>query len=325
MSVGTVAMPMALPLITRQVRAYFAPVTRASGTPTLFDPSTISNWSSGIIPPPWIDLGWVTNFVRTAESKTGEVDAGVPAVAQFQARQTLGALVALRFANWTKLTMALATSSQHMNVLAAPGGSTAIGSGAKGTAAVGLLSTSEATKLYLTGGATLPVGSLLVVDSDYQGQTGYVGVGVSAGYIPNASAVGSDPDAIRRLSLNVGKVVAVGSDAGLTLASPLLAGNPTATMKVQQVVGLLDREGGSFFQEWSALFVLQGVQGDNLFLHYPRLQACVGANETATVLAPLLSLMQPDAKFRALPVTDGNDGEQVVCYRTYVPGSMQTI
>lgn len=318
-------MPIAVPLITRQVRAYFAPVTRTSGVPTLFDPSKISNWSGGMIPPPWIDLGWVTNFVRTAESKIGEVDAGMPAVAQFQARQSLGAQVALRFANWTKLSMALATSSQHMNVLAAPSGGAAIGSGAKATPAVGLVSTSEATKLYLTGGVTLPVGSLLVVDNDYQGQIGYVGAGVSAGYIPNAGAVGSDPDAIRRLSLNVGKVVAVGADAGLTLAAPLLAGNPTATMKVQQVVGLVGREGGSFFQEWSALFVLQGVQGDSLYLHYPRLQACAGSSETATVLAPLLNLMQPDAKFRALPITDGNDGEQVVCYRTYVPGSMQTI
>jgi hypothetical protein len=26
------------------------------------------------------------------------------------------------------------------------------------------------------------------------------------------------------------------------------------------------------------------------------------------------------ANFRALPVTDANDGERVVCFRTFVPG-----
>jgi hypothetical protein len=326
---STVSTVLPLPLIGRQVRVYFAPVIRGSGLPTIFDPSTSAGWSSavasGVVPTPWVDLGWVSNLVRTSQSKIGEVDAGAPAVAQFQARQTLGAQVSFRFATWSKISMALSTSSQHLNVLAAAVGAMAIGSGAKAQTAAPLAGTSGATKLYLAQGAAFPPGSLVVVDDDYAGQTGYVGACVSAGYIRNAAAVGSDPDAIRRLSWNVGRVAAVGADGGMTLATPLLAGNPGSAMKAQQVVGFVDREGGSFFQEWSALFVLQGVQGDCLYFHYPRLQACVGQKESAVGLAPLVNMLQLDASFRALPVTDGNDGEQILCYRSYVPGVVQAV
>lgn len=326
---STVSTVLPLPLIGRQVRVYFAPVIRGSGSPTLFDPSTSAEWSSsvasGVVPAPWVDLGLVSKFVRTAQSKIAEVAAGSPAVAQFQARQTLGAEVSFQFADWNKISMALSTSSQHLNVLAAAAGATAIGSGAKAQTAASLAAASGATKLYLAQGAAFPPGSLVVVDNDYAGQTGYVGASVSAGYIQSAAAVGSDPDAIRRLSWNVGRVAAVGADGGMTLATPLLAGNPSSAMKVQQVVGFVDREGGSFFQEWSALFVMQGVQGDCLYFHYPRLQACAGQKESSIGLVPSVNMLQLDASFRALPVTDGNDGEQILCYRSYVPGAVQAV
>ena len=42
------------------------------------------------------------------------------------------------------------------------------------------------------------------------------------------------------------------------------------------VVGFCDREGSSFFQEWSALFVGEGQQGERVLWHYPRLQAMGG-------------------------------------------------
>ncbi len=59
---------------------------------------------------------------------------------------------------------------------------------------------------------------------------------------------------------------------GLTLAEPLPGGAPAAGAKVQAVTGFVDREGGSFYQEWSALFVMEGSQGERIFFHYPRLQ-----------------------------------------------------
>jgi hypothetical protein len=46
----------------------------------------------------------------------------------------------------------------------------------------------------------------------------------------------------------------------------------------------VDREGGSFYQEWSALFVMEGSQGERIFFHYPRLQTVASAQEAALPL-----------------------------------------
>ena len=123
----------------------------------------------------------------------------------------------------------------------------------------------------------------------------------------------------------MGRVTSVAADGGLVLAAALPAGLPAAGMKVQQLVGFVDREGGSFFQEWSALFLYEGSQGDRLFLYYPRLQPCAQSAEGETTIAPSTAFVQPLTKFRALPIADDNDGQQVVCYRTYVPSHVTYI
>lgn len=58
--------------------------------------------------------------------------------------------------------------------------------------------------------------------------------------------------------------------------------------QVSRLVGFVDREGGSWFQEWSALFVMEGEQGDRVIYHYPRLQGMQGAAESAEMLAGTL-------------------------------------
>jgi hypothetical protein len=131
-------------------------------------------------------------------------------------------------------------------------------------------------------------------------------------------------DYIRRATFNVALVSAV-SNSGLTLAEPLPGGAPVAGAKVQAVAGFVDREGGSFYQEWSALFVLEGSQGERIFFHYPRLQSTAGAEETVT---PLSSQHQNgnsrvllNGRFTALPVTDPLDNERVICYRSFLPAA----
>ena len=91
-------------------------------------------------------------------------------------------------------------------------------------------------------------------------------------------------------------------------------------MKVSRVAAFSDREGGSWFQEWSALFVLDGVQGDRVVFHYPRLQAATGAAEGLDRFAGL-ERMRLLGHFRALPVKDL--GEAVVCFRSYLPTPMR--
>jgi hypothetical protein len=168
--------------------------------------------------------------------------------------------------------------------------------------------------------ANFMAGAMVAVDLDYAGQTGYVGTGVSAAYVRSAESVNSDPDYIRRVTFNVARVSQV-TAGGLELAQPLLGGAPLSGMRVQPITGFVDREGGSFFQEWSALFVMPGEQGERILFHYPRLQAMLGAHEAVQALVPPLERIALNANFRALPVADLNDGEQVFCFRSFLPGA----
>jgi hypothetical protein len=322
----TAVTPMpALPPTGRSVRAYFAPVNRAAQQPTIFDPSSSGQFSLTDPPAPWIDLGWIENFARKSASKLGDLLTGSPAATQCQVRHTLDATVRFRFKAWCKLSMALASGSEHMNLIVPAAGGAANGSGSKGVPPVNLAAGSSATFLALAPSdcAGFAAGSIVTVDADYAGQTGYVGSGVSAAYVQSATAVNSDPDYIRRVSFNVARVASVvtGATSGLNLAQPLLCGVPSSGMRVQPVCGFVDREGGSFFQEWSALFLVAGEQGERIFYHYPRLQSMAGSAETATAMAAPLERIALSASFRALPVTDANDAAQVVCFRSYLPSA----
>ncbi len=305
----------------RRVRAYFAPVSRSAGTaaiPTLFDPARSGGFNLDAPPTPWVDLGWIDGFARKCETKVEALRAGAPAVAQSQVRAEVEAIVSFRFQSWGKLQLALAAGSQQMNLLKPASGAAAAGSGGAGGAAVplGVGATATALPVGTTAAAGFAVGELVAVDVDYTGATGYVGAGISGAYLRSAL---SDADYVRRVTLNVARV---GSIAGgvLTLASALPAGAPSGAMKVSGVVGFCDREGSSFFQEWSGLFVAEGQQGERVIWHYPRLQAASGASETMAAAAGGLESVKLAGMFRALPVVDAVDGETVVCFRNYVTG-----
>jgi hypothetical protein len=316
--------------VTRRVRAYFAPVNRVAGQPTLWDASGIAAFNVDAPPAPWLDLGWCSQFTRKSGSKVGTLVTGAPGLTTGQVRTEIEATVALEFESWGKLQMALASGVQQMNVLNVQSGATANGSGGIAVAAVPLTTGSaftSATALDVgpTAAAAFSIGAVVAVDLDYAGTTGFVGSGASGGYVKNLAAIGSDIDYVRRITLNVARITAIAGGV-LTLGSPLLAGIPAAAMKVSQVAAFCDREGGSFFQEWSALFVMSGEQGDRIAFHYPRLQAMSGPAETAESLATgSLEKVRLAGSFRALPVLDANDGEMVVCFRSYLPGVMRAI
>jgi hypothetical protein len=315
--------------ITRRVRAYFAPVNRAAGVPTFFDPAQLGGFTLDTPPSPWVDLGWVSNFARKSGTKVDALLAGAPAMAVGQVRATVEATVSLQFEIWGKLQVALASGSQQTNLLTTATDATPNGSGGVAAAPVPLSETgaaSTATSLNVGFAASegFSVGGLIAVDVDYTEQLGFVGTGVSAAYVQSSGAVGGDVNYVRRVTLNVGLIV--GINAGiLTLGSALPAGVPATGMKVSRLVGFCDREGGSFFQEWSALFVMPGVQGDRVLYHYPRLQAAQGSAEVGDTLAPPLERVRLLGAFRALPVKDPMDGETVLCFRSYLPAAFRTI
>jgi hypothetical protein len=289
----------------------------------LFDPSERGQFSLNAPPAPWISLGWIQNFARKPASRSTLLLTGIPASPLEQVRETLEAQVSLEFLSWTKLTMALATGSQHMNVLVAASGASTAADGAQAAGAVIPQNGSTATSILLasTDAAKFTAGSIVAVDVDYTGQTGFVGSPVAGAYVRQAL---TDVDYIRRVTFNVALVAQV-SSTGLTLAEPLPGGAPATGAKVQAVTGFVDREGGCFYQEWSALFVMEGSQGERIFYHYPRLQAMMGAEEAIIPLGGKPQGSQSrvllKGQFLALPVTDPLDGERVVCYRSFVPAA----
>ena len=304
-----------MPPAVRRVRAYFAPVNRGSKQPTIFDPAQQGMFALDSPPAPWIDLGWISGFARRVGTKFDAVSSGAPAIPQMQSRAVIDATVSFQFAGWGKLQMALAAGTQQLNLLKTQTGATSAGSGGVAIAAVALQSGSAANVLQLgVAAANFAVGETVVVDVDYTGQLGFVGSGVSGAYVKSAL---TDVDYVRRVSLNVERISSI-SNGAVTLEQPLIAGVPTSSMKVSGVAGFCDREGSTFFQEWSALFVAEGQQGERVLWHYPRLQAMATVAESSTASGGGLDVMRQSADFRALAVKDPVDGESVVCFRSFV-------
>jgi hypothetical protein len=307
--------------LARRVRAYFAPVNRSTQQPVLFDPSEQPTFALDDPPSPWLSLGVIQNFARKAAGKSCTIATGIPAATQQQARESVGAEVGFQFLSWTKLTMALATGSQHMNVLAPASGAVARPAGAQAAAAVAVQSGSTATRIDLApaDATKFAAGQIVAVDLDYTGQTGYLGSPITGAYLRQPL---TDVDFLRRVTFNVA-LIASTSSSSITLAEPLPCGVPPAGSKVQAVTGFVDREGGSFYHEWSALFVMEGSQGERVFFHYPRLQPMSGAEESAQPLAGKnqgrLERITLNAQFLAMPVIDPLDKERIVCYRSYLP------
>jgi len=306
----------------RAVRAYVAPVGRPSGLIAPFDPAAQGQFDLDSPPAPWLDVGWVENLQRTAATKYESLRSGPVGNITVQYRTQPEARLEFDLPSWGKLQMALAGGTQTMNVLAALPAGQMDGSGGEAIPASPLQSGSNASSLVLTTDqlALFDVGDIVAVDADYAGTTGYLGAGVPAAYLASPLDPGTHVDYIRRVTFNVSRVSAKTSSA-LTLAQPLIAAPVAPGMSVQRVMAFLDREGSSFFQEWSGLFVIAADTGGRACFYYPRLQVAASGRETRQEFAaPLFSHML-HASLHALPTSDTNDGETVLCYRSYFPAA----
>jgi hypothetical protein len=168
------------------------------------------------------------------------------------------------------------------------------------------------------------IGDLVAVDVDYAQQTGYIGAGIPGTFVKNAADVLFSADYLRRVTFNIGRVAGK-TQSTLLLAQPLLAGVPASNASVQKVVGFIDREGGSFFQEWSGLFVADSETGARVYYYYPRLRPASAAQEKASEIAGAFDGWSLRAKLLALPTKDSMDSEQVLCYRSYLPAKNAAI
>jgi hypothetical protein len=331
--------------VTRRFRAYFAPVNRTTEAPTLFDPGKYGVFPLDQPPSPWVDLGWIDNFQRFCGVPTQPVRAGARGGPVSQYRGILDARLEFDFREWGKLQMALAGGSEHMNVLAAEPNANPQPSGGTPILAAAVLTGSTANEIVVGVGVVdgFAVGDVIAVDNDYAQQTGYVGTGISAAYVEDPVDVNRDVNYIRRVTFNLGRVAQT-TVTSLVLAQALLGGVPPSGANVQKVAAFVDREGGTFFQEWSALFVAEDESGGRVCLHYPRLSpttametsiamnassAALGVRafqrEQAVEITKPITALALHAAFQAMPHVDENDGQTVVCYRSYFPALMAAV
>jgi len=337
------ALRAAMVPVTRRVRAYFAPINRVSGAPTIFDPGKYGLFDLDDPPAPWLDLGWVDQFQRFCGTSTEALRTGARGAPAEQFRGMLDARVEFNFREWGKLQMALAGGSEHMNVLAPNPSADPQPSGGTPLAAVAVLPGSTASEIVIGAGAVsgFSASDVVATDMDYQQQTGYVGTGIAAAYVNDPADVNRDANYIRRVTFNVGRVAQLTANS-LVLAQPLPGGAPASGAGVQKVIAFVDREGGAFFQEWSGVFVAEEESGGRICFHYPRLSATttiqtsvrpgeanaaqasvkIFQRENNVQIAQPMASVALRAAFQAMPHTDENDGQTVVCYRSYFPAAM---
>lgn len=310
-------------LVGSGFRGFFAPFQQgASPAPTLFDPARQGRFDTNAPPAGWFDLGWIDQFKRSPAGRIGQIRSGYRGAVRAQYRGEISSAVEFEFREWGKLQMALAAGTTHFNVLKAAAGSPESPVGGTPVAAVALGAGSTATSIALAagGGSQFRPGGFISVDLDYTGESGYVGSGVQASFVPAGSV--TDTDYIRRVTFNVGLIQSISGDT-LTLAQPLLGGAPPSSAKAQAVAGFASREGSSFIQSWSALFIVDTADGAQLYYYYPQLSIASEREDgtfdvenagTADVRGHALR-----AEFNALAFEDPVDGETVVCYRGFFP------
>ena len=294
--------------MTRRVRAYFAPVNRATGQPTIFDAAQSGRFLAGCSACAVGGPGVVHRLWRKTGKVVSALRAGAPAVVQSQVRTEIEATVQLEFQSWGKLQLALASGSQQMNLLVTAGGAAQTEVGARAQAAVPLCGGGASTATTLNVGATAACGV-------YGGRSGgggcglwrtdgFVGSGVSGGWVRAAADVGGDVNYIRRVTLNVGRVISIAGGV-LQLGAAFAGGSSDGGYAGEPADGFVRSRGGKFFpgvvgtvlHGWraggSGAVSLSAAAGDAVFGRDRR-----GAGGTGW------SGWEAERGFRALPVKD---------------------
>src|SRR5271166_5520538 len=104
--------------MARAVRAYLAPVGRPSGPIVAFDPASEGQFDLDSPPAPWLALGYVENFQRTAATKYETLRNGPVGNITVQYRSQPEARLDFDLPSWGKLQMALSGGTEMMNALA---------------------------------------------------------------------------------------------------------------------------------------------------------------------------------------------------------------
>lgn len=345
-------------------RAYFAPFNQAlavsaSSTvlgPSIYDLQVFAKLLDSSFQPistfPLFDLGYCENVKFTPGAKTGNVMTGYRGAIRAKYRAEVGEKVAFEFQETSRLSVGIASGCQVFNLLAttAPAstlgplsasGTPAVAMGASGYSATGF---GGATAGYPTlcvpagSGAMFPAGSMIVCDQDYNGSSfgfvGAAGANVFQGAVSNVDYVRMTSDFVAGVS-GVFTGIIAGQDC-LVLTAPFVGGGnnalgagplyPQAGSKVQAITGYATREGGTYIREWSAVFVLDTVDGSQFLKYYPRVAPDTSPGFASKNLQGATSLQTTGLQctLDAMAFDDPFDGETVVSYTAYFPHSGTT-
>jgi hypothetical protein len=251
------------------------------------------------------------------------------------------------------MAMKIATGSEIFNLLSNPtatasqvgplssSGSAAVPIGASGYIATGF-ATVPASVGYPSmavpagSGAAFPVGTAIVVDDDYANQyglIGYNGISVFKNAVTDIDFFRKTSDFVNRVVAVIPAALATPSQDVLVLNGPFVGGgnaatgtplnSPSPNAKVQAIKGWTAREGGSTITEYTALFCLDTVDGDQIAIFYPHVSANqfkdIGTAQIENIGTTDLTQYTLECVMTALAYDDPLDGETVVRYAAFYP------
>ena len=217
--------------------------------------------------------------------------------------------------------MALAAGSQHMNLIVPAAGGAANGSGSKGVPPVSLAAGSTATFLAMaaTDAAGFSAGSVVTVDAGLHGANGIRGQRCLRGL--RGQRRGSQqrsglhsPRLVQRCPGRVEQLdrTPAGAAADRGRANSGDAGSADCRLCRSRGRKLLPGMVGVVCHRRRA------GRAHSVSLSAPAIDGRARRRRRRRWSSPLERIAL-SATFRALPVTDANDGEQVVCFRSFLP------
>jgi hypothetical protein len=336
--------------------AYAAAISNTAQGPSILDLQYQGPFNTNNPPAGWYDLGWINGYAITPQSKIGQIKTGYRGVVRDQIRGEAGEEFEFKFREFTRMAFSIGTGCQIYNLLKTPAanttsplggsGATTYSLGASGYQPTGITATATAglpTVFVPSGqGVNFSVNDDIVVDVDFVASAftagGFAGSNGTPIFPNNAP---SDIDYIRKTSDFVGRVsqvlTGVASQDALVLSAPLMGGGssstanpgpvvPPAGSKIQKMTGWASIEGGTFIKYWSALFVLDTIDGDQFAQYYPRVAISQLKNPTGNWSIPNIGNTdmtgyEIDATMTALGFEDPLSGETIVCYRAFYPAA----
>lgn len=326
-------------------RGFFAPfnITLASQTsdlsvgPTILDLMANGPFTDNALPAGWRDVGWIKEVVPTPGTKIGQVRSGFHGVVKVQYKGEISETVEFKMREITRMALKIATGSDVFNLLDAPTPNTVGPLSASGGAAVAFVSydpdDEDGPTVVVSPASSasgFAAGDYIVVDKDYNPATfGLIGENatpVFQGSVTDTEYIRKTSDFVARVkssSALTGEIILNEKFTGGGSGDPVGNTVPQAGSKVQKIKGFASREGGTYIMDWSALFLLDTIDGAQFAFYYPHLSTVQFRGMPTWAIENIgntdFTGYELDAVMNALAFDDPLDGQPVTSYRSFYP------